>query len=395
MAEDHRIWGLSLAHLLTDFYSPILSAVLPLLILTHGFSYMTAGLLVTIFNLTSSVTQPFFGWFSDRRGKGIPVPVSLAISAVFIGLIGIAPDFMLIALCAGLGAIGHAIFHPSAMGAAGTLCTNQNRGRLMSYFVIGGNLGYALGPLFAGIAVELFGLPGILILAIPGLLMAVLGKRFLPDTRERCTGPLNSGSRKQRIGRKAAVGMGILVCAAGLRAWVIFASIAYLPALFVMRGFDLWMANLFVTLMLLAGVAGQVIGGTLSDRYGRKEYTIAGMLLAIPPFWIFLSSDGILSMMALFVFGFFLWSTFAVSVAIAHELLPGNIGLASGLVLGLAIGGGGIGVAITGSMADAIGLVPALHALVAPIAASILLFVLLPYPWRLLWQRNTSFQAKS
>jgi FSR family fosmidomycin resistance protein-like MFS transporter len=159
--------------------------------------------------------------------------------------------------------------------------------------------------------------------------------------------------------------------------------------LLVARGFDLWMANLLMTIMLLAGVAGQVIGGTLSDRYGRKEYTIAGMLCAIPPLWIFLSGSGIVAILAMFAFGFFLWSTFAVSVAIAQELLPDHVGLASGLILGLAIGCGGIGVAATGSMADGIGLVPALLALIAPVLVSVVLFVVLPYPWRTLSLRRT------
>jgi FSR family fosmidomycin resistance protein-like MFS transporter len=182
--------------------------------------------------------------------------------------------------------------------------------------------------------------------------------------------------------------MTILVSAAGLRAWAIFASLTYIPVLLVGRGFDLGMANLLMTVMLLAGVAGQVIGGTLSDRYGRKEYTIAGMLLALPPLWIFLTGSGIIAVLAMFAFGFFLWSTFAVSVAIAQELLPDHIGLASGLILGLAIGCGGIGVAATGSIADSTGLVPALLALIAPVIVAVLLFIVLPYPWRTLSLRR-------
>jgi FSR family fosmidomycin resistance protein-like MFS transporter len=158
-----------------------------------------------------------------------------------------------------------------------------------------------------------------------------------------------------------------------LRAWAVFAAITFLPMYLMTQGYDLVTATLIMTLMLLAGVAGQVAGGRISDRRGRKEFMIFGLVGAIPFFYLFFVSSGIFAILALMIFGFFLWSTFAVAVAMSHELLPGNVGLASGMMLGLAIGFGGLGVAVNGMIADHYSLAAALGTIPIPIAAAVLL----------------------
>jgi FSR family fosmidomycin resistance protein-like MFS transporter len=373
------VWGLSFAHFVTDLYSPVLPAILPLLVLNQEYSYLLAGLLVTAYNLTSSTTQPLFGWFFDRTGKGIAVSSSLLISAVFIALLGITSYYPLLLIFAILAALGHATFHPRALARVGKECNDRNRGRLMSYFVIGGNLGYAVGPLLVGIAVGWIGLSGLLFFLLPGSITALAIRTLAPagapePCRDRAAPPV-----------RGTIPLGpvfILVLGAALRAWVIFAAIAFIPALLVEQGLPLVIAHTLVTGMLLAGVVGQVVGGTLSDLYGRKEYSISGMLLSVPFLFLFLTSEGLLAVLWLLLFGLTLWSTFAVTVAIAQEMMPHHMGLASGLVLGLAVGGGGVGVAVTGALADATSLPAALILLPLPIIAAIVCFAILPYPWK-------------
>jgi FSR family fosmidomycin resistance protein-like MFS transporter len=167
-----------------------------------------------------------------------------------------------------------------------------------------------------------------------------------------------------------------------LRAWAVFAAITFLPMYLVTQGYTLVMASAVMTLMLLTGVAGQVAGGRISDRIGRKEFMILGLVGAIPAFYVFFATTGLLSILAILLFGFFLWSTFAVAIAMSHELLPGNVGLASGMMMGLAIGFGGLGVAVNGMIADHYSLAAALGTIPLPIAAAVLLMALLPYPWK-------------
>jgi len=378
------VWGLSAAHLVTDLYSPVLPAILPLLIADQGYSFFLAGLIVTVYNLTSSMVQPLVGWVFDTRGFAFHISTSVLLSAIFISIVGLFDSYALVLASVAIAALGHAFFHPSALGTVSRLVKDANRGRLTSYFVIGGNLGYAIGPICAGVAVGLMGLPGLVFLAIPGIVMAVVLRRILPPP-ERLKVPLTAA----RTERPAYRAIALLVAASGLRAWAIFGSVAYLPTILTLRGIDLVTANLLVSGMLIAGVVGQVVGGELSDRYGRKEYTIVGLVTAVPPFIVFLTTGGVVSLAALMVFGFILWSTFAVTVAMAHEIAPGNVGLVSGLMLGLAVGVGGMGVAATGWIADMTTLTLGLMTIPLAIALAIPLFLAVPYPWKFL-SRNRS-----
>lgn len=391
VVNSQKVWGLSAAHFMTDLYSPVIPAILPLLIINSGYTYLLAGLLVTAYNMTSSMTQPFIGLFLDRSGRGIPISSSLLMSAFFIALMGVTTNYVILFTCAILAGLGHATFHPSGLTSVGIECSDENRGRLMSYFVIGGNFGYAISPLLVGIAVGFLGLHGLILLFLPGCLMAIVVRHVL--TIDIAISPYRDIPRAaDRKGASLIRAVSILISASALRAWAIFAVISFLPTYLIHRHYSLVLANGLVTLMLVMGVVGQVFGGVLSDRYGRKEFTILGMLLSIPAFLIFLVTDGSVSIIAMLIFGFLLWSTFAITVAIAHELMPHSIGLASGLIMGLAVGGGGIGVAITGAIADAFTLDIALLTLPLPVASAILLFFILPYPWRL-WKRAKSFEV--
>ena len=166
-ADTKPVWGLSAAHLVTDLYSPVLPAILPLLIVDQGYSFFLAGLIVTIYNLTSSFVQPLVGWIFDTRGFAVHVGTSVAISAIFISIVGLLNNYYLVLASVAVAALGHAFFHPSALGTVSRLTRDASRGRITSYFVIGGNLGYAIGPICAGIVVGLMGLPGLVILAVP------------------------------------------------------------------------------------------------------------------------------------------------------------------------------------------------------------------------------------
>jgi FSR family fosmidomycin resistance protein-like MFS transporter len=383
-SDTKSVWGLSAAHLVTDLYSPVLPAILPLLIAEQGYSFFLAGLIVTVYNLTSSMMQPLVGWLFDTKGIAVHISITVLISATFISIIGLLDNYYLVLASVAVAALGHAFFHPSALGTVSRLTRDASRGRITSYFVIGGNLGYAIGPICAGVAVGLMGLQGLVILAVPGIAMAAVLRRVLPAP-ERLRAP-SAPSRNERPAYRAIT---LLVAASGLRAWAIFGSVAFLPTILTLRGIDLVTANLLVSGMLIAGVAGQLVGGVLSDRYGRKEYTLIGLLTAIPPFVIFLTTGGIVSLVAMIVFGFILWSTFAVTVAMAHEIAPGNVGLVSGLMLGLAVGVGGMGVAVTGWIADMTSLSLGLATIPVAIALAVPLFLAVPYPWKV-FSRNRS-----
>jgi FSR family fosmidomycin resistance protein-like MFS transporter len=382
MTDNRTVATLSAAHLVIDLYGPALPAIMSFLILTYGYSYFAAGLLVTVYNVISSIAQPGIGWIHDRKGMQLPPALSILIAGVFISLLGIAPGFGAMLTFCGIAALGHAAFHPVALSLTGRESTDANRGRVLSYFVVGGNLGFALGPLAAGAALGILGEEGILLMAIPAIAMAIVFPLLLPPGARRPSPAPAEGGTLTAAPAIAWVPVAILVAAASLRSMVIFGSIAYLPTYLAEGGMGLLAANTLLTVMLLVGVAGQVAGGAISDRSGRKETILAGMAGTAVFLAGFLLLPGAFALLSLMLFGFSLWSSFSVTLAIAHELLPGNLGLASGLLLGFSMGVGGLGVALIGALGDAIGLSAALWALLGITLLAIPLFALLPYPWR-------------
>lgn len=394
MTNLRPILGLSAAHVVTDIYSPVISAILPLLILQYGYSYFFAGLIVTVWNLTSSFTQPLFGWLSDRRGFGVPVKYTLLICAFFISFIGLITNYWLTLLFAICAALGHALFHPTALSLVSRLASGPKRGRLTTFFVVGGNIGFAIGPLIAGVLVTLWGLPGLVAMIIPGICMAVVMHMLIPadsyapqaapaPAPTPAYTPVAASGAQEKSGFRKYSGITLLITGSAFRSWGIFGSVAFLPAyLSMVRGFDLAVANIIVSGVLIAGVIGQIIIGTLSDTHGRKELVLLFTLLAIPFFIAALMLSGTVSLVCMILYGFCLWSTFSTTVAMSHEMMPGSPGFTSGLMLGLAVGAGGLGVAVIGYIADILGLSVAMLLVSVPITISLLFFAIVPYPWK-------------
>lgn len=372
------IFGLSTAHLINDIYSPVLPAILPLLIMQEGYSYFLAGVLVTAYNLTSSFTQPVIGWLYDKKNIRIPIAISVLFSAFFMSFIGLMHEYTLLILFAMGGALGHAFFHPGALGLVSRMAKGANRARLTAFFVIGGNLGFAIGPILAGLAVGYFGLNGLVILVIPAILMIVSLRKIIPSMPE-LEKSYGADPDKRVVNRFPYVPVIMLVTASAFRAWVIFATVAFMPTYLAEQGMSVITANLLTSVMLLAGVAGQVVGAGMSDRYGKKKYVLLSILAAIPAFLLFLFMGGILSLIALVAFGYLLWSSFSVTVAMSHEIAPHWTGTVSGLMLGLAVGVGGLGVSVTGYFADMTSVQDAFALLIIPIIIALALFLLLPY----------------
>lgn len=380
LKEIRSVLSLSFGHFVIDVYSPVIPAVLPILIAAHGYSYFLAGLLVAAFNVTSSLLQPAVGWVSDRRGLTVPFAVPFLLTSICIGIFGFIGDYPVLLLCSACAAFGSAIFHPGALAVVNRLTDARNRGRLTSLFVIGGNLGFAVGPVAAAAAVGVFGLPGLVFLIVPGLVTAAFSRLIFPAPAARSDAAAAPETPRGAVSlRPIATVIGV----GALRSWVIFSTIAFLPTYFTHNlGVEIFTANTLVSLTLVAGVVGQYVGGALSDTFGRKEVTVFGLVAAIPPFLLFLLASGPVSFAGLFLFGFFVWSTFSVTVAMAQEVMPGNVGFASGLMLGFAVGAGGLGVAASGIIADACSLETALSVFPIPLILAAALTLAVPYPWK-------------
>ena len=343
-------------HIVDDLYMNALPPLLPVLIASSGLSYASAGLLVTFFTLTSSVSQPFLGYAIDRyRARWIGA-LGLVWAGFFFGLMGMVKGYTLMLVMATFAGIGPAMFHPHALSAISAL--GGARGRVMSIFIIGGNIGFALSPLLIGWLTSFMGQRGMIFVAFPGMLMGammwVLSSRMRPG-EPREFQPVRLSDIRPAI---------LLIIVAVLRSWVYFSVLSYMPSFFVEHGSSILRSNSLLSLMLLFGVAGQFAGGTLSDRFGRRAVTMGSLLLAAPLLLAFLHAPSSAAVVLLFLFGFAVMASFSVTMVMMHEIMSRHIGMASGIMIGFALGIGGMGVMITGIIADAFNIGTALHFLV-------------------------------
>jgi MFS transporter, FSR family, fosmidomycin resistance protein len=346
-----------LGHLCVDASQGILPVALAMLKETFALSYLQIGLATAILNFTSSVIQPLFGLVADRYRLDWFIPCGVLWTALSMGLLGWAPSYPVLLFLVGMTGIGTAAFHPRAMMAI-SLLSGARRGLGTAIFSTGGNLGFALGPLVGTFLILGIGLRATAALVLPGLLMALAIWFYPGDFLQRKTPARNKASTVEEGEKPHLAWLSlILVCLiVMLRSWVYMTFITYLPLFLQGQGIELKRAGLMLTAFLAGGAAAGLYGGHLSDRVGRRKVIMFSMLV-YPIFGslMILSSEPWLWLFAT-VSGAALLASFSVTVVLAQELMPQYLGLASGLILGLGFGTGGLGVAVSGWVADGIGL---------------------------------------
>jgi FSR family fosmidomycin resistance protein-like MFS transporter len=366
--------ALSSGHLATDFANGALPALLPFLVDRFGLTYTLAAVVMLAWAVSSSVVQPLFGLWSDRRGAVWLLPVGLAAGGVGIGLASAAPAYWLVLLFVVVSGLGTAAYHPEGSKFAAYASGNR-RASGMSLFSIGGNLGYALGPIVATAIVVQLGLTGGLLLALPCLAVAVVLFLLIPFLEgfapERGRRPHWSGDDRPRA-------MALLLAVIAMRNVGWFALVTFVPLYEVSLGHSESHGNRLLSLMLLSGGIGTLAAGPLADRVGRRPVLLGSLLLTGPLILAYLVVGGIAGAVALALVGACVIGTFGVTMVMGQEYLPRRIGMASGLTVGFAIGIGGVGAVLVGALADQIDLDSALYVAAAMPVAALALAVFLP-----------------
>jgi FSR family fosmidomycin resistance protein-like MFS transporter len=366
--------ALSSGHLATDFANGALPALLPFLVDRFGLTYTLAAVVMLAWAVSSSVVQPLFGLWSDRRGAVWLLPVGLAAGGVGIGLASAAPAYWLVLLFVVVSGLGTAAYHPEGSKFAAYASGNR-RASGMSLFSIGGNLGYALGPIVATAIVVQLGLTGGLLLALPCLAVAVVLFLLIPFLEgfapERGRRPRWSGEDRPRA-------MALLLAVIAMRNVGWFALVTFVPLYEVSLGHSESHGNRLLSLMLLSGGIGTLAAGPLADRVGRRPVLLGSLLLTGPLILAYLVVGGIAGAVALALVGACVIGTFGVTMVMGQEYLPRRIGMASGLTVGFAIGIGGVGAVLVGALADQIDLDSALYVAAAMPVAALALAVFLP-----------------
>jgi FSR family fosmidomycin resistance protein-like MFS transporter len=347
--------GLSLCHLLNDLLQSLLPAIYPMLKDRYALDFWQIGLITLTNQLTASIFQPFIGYYTDRR----PQPFSLAIGMMFtlagLLLLATAAHYGLLLGAAALVGIGSSVFHPESSRIA-RVASGGRHGLAQSLFQTGGNFGSSCGPLLAAFIVLPRGQGSIAWFSILAIVAIVLLWRIgqwyqahrtvsKPGLAQAHGSPIPTGE----VRRSLAVLLALV-----FSKYVYMASLGSYYTFFLIHrfGVSVQSAQLHLFAFLGAVAAGTFIGGPLGDRYGRK-YVIWGSILGALPFTLALPYVNLpLTTVLSVLIGLILSSAFSAILVYAQELVPGNVGLISGLFFGFAFGIGGIGAAVLGKLAD-------------------------------------------
>ena len=369
---------LSGGHLFTDVNQGAVAALIPFLVQERGISLAAAGALVLASTVSSSVVQPLFGIFSDRRPVPGLMPLGVFVAGLGLSLVGIAPTFPLILLCVVFSGIGVAAFHPEAARFANYV-SGEGRARGMSFFSVGGNAGFALGPVLATPLVLLFGLPGTLFLALPAALMAAVLLFDLQRLRGFQPEYVYSGTEKVADAVEDWGPFARMVGVVVLRSFLYFGLVAFVASYYgQVLGTSPAFGNAALTVMLASGAVGTLCMGPLADRFGRRAVLGVSMLLLGPLVFGFTLCGPEAGMAVLALIGAATIGTFGVTVVMGQEYLPGRIGLAAGITMGLSIGIGGLGAPVLGHIADSFGLTTTMLVIAVLPVLGLLLTLTLP-----------------
>src|SRR5438093_1212219 len=319
---------LSTGHLATDLASGSLPALLPFLVDRFNLSYTLAATLVLGSAVSSSVIQPLFGLWSDRRGALWLLPSGVALAGIGIALAAIPPTYWLAAVCVVLSGLGIAAYHPEGSKFA-AYASGRRRASGMSLFSIGGNIGYALGPTLTTPLVLWLGLRGELLVLAPCLGIAALLAFTAPflGTFAPAGEVRRAASGDDRLGA-----LTVLLAVVAFRSVAWFGLITFVPLWEVSLGHSKAYGNHLLSLMLLVGGVGTLLAGPAADRFGRRPVLTATTAATGPLIFVFVLVGGVLGAACLALVGVAVISTFGVTMVMGQEYLPQRIGMASGLV---------------------------------------------------------------
>jgi FSR family fosmidomycin resistance protein-like MFS transporter len=368
------VFTFSGSHLLNDL---VTTGMVPALVVLykHAFhlNYTQSTLVVLMSYLTSSVSQPLFGMFADRKPRVWLYPAGVFCSIMGLALTGLAQSLPWLLLFISISGLGSGAFHPEA--SRGThLASGSKKGLAQAIFQVGGNSGQALGPLFVSVYLTHAGIKGLLWLIPVAFLSLVLTGQILPWLGKKLKSAEFKGKRRVK-GTNNILGASLLSCVIILRSWCQIGVVVFLP--FYLHNLSVQQAEILSFVFVGAGALGTFFGGIWSDKLGMKRLLVISMLIATPFALIFPYVHGVWAVIDLLLFGFSVLSSFSVSVVYMQHMLPENIGMASGLSIGFGVGAGGIGSVFMGGISDVFGVATVFTILsLLPLVGSLIAFFL-------------------
>ena len=347
----------SISHFLNDMIQSVIPSIYPIVKENFGFSFAQIGMITLVFQLTSSILQPFTGLYADKRPRPYALSVGMCFTLVGLLLLAFAQNYLLILLAVSIVGLGSSVFHPTASRVA-QLASGGKKSLAQSIFQVGGNGGSAVGPLLAALIVLPLGQWSISWFALAALLAALIMVRLGAWYQARLAYVVKHPQRQpllnHNISQRAKYGALLILVLLVFSKYFYTACITSYFTFFLMDkfGISVQASQICLFVFLAAFAIGTVAGGMMGDRFGRK-YVIWFSILGAAPFAIAMPYVSLAwTIVCTFLSGLIISSAFSSIVVYAPDLMPDKVGLIAGIFFGLMFGLGGLGSAFFGWLAD-------------------------------------------
>lgn len=346
-----------ISHFLNDMIQSIIPSIYPILKDKFDFSFAQIGIITLIFQMTSSILQPFTGLYADKHPRPYALSVGMCFTLVGLLVLAFAENYLLILLAVSVVGLGSSVFHPTASRVA-QLASGGKKSLAQSIFQVGGNGGSALGPLLAAAIILPLGQHSISFFAFAALLAAIimvrLGSWYKARMAYATKHPQKTVGINTNISKRAKYGALAILIILVFSKYFYTSCITSYFTFFLIDKFDISVgaSQLCLFVFLAAFAIGTVAGGLLGDKFGRK-YVIWFSILGSAPFALIMPyANFAWTIVCTFLSGLIIASAFSSIVVYATDLLPDKVGLIAGIFFGLMFGLGGLGSAFFGWLAD-------------------------------------------
>lgn len=347
----------SISHFLNDMIQSIIPAIYPIMKDKFNYSFAQIGIITLVFQMTSSILQPFTGFYADKHPRPYALSAGMCFTLIGLLLLAFAENYFIILLAVSVVGFGSSIFHPTA-SLVTQLASGGKKSLAQSIFQVGGNGGSAVGPLLAAIIILPFGQHAISWFALAALLAAIIMIRLGTWYRTKLSYVVTHQSAQplinHDISRRTKYGALLILILLIFSKYFYTACITSYFTFFLIDkfGVSVQTSQLCLFVFLLAFAIGTVAGGMLGDKFGRK-YVIWFSILGAAPFAIAIPFANLTwTIICTFLSGLIIASAFSSIVVYATDLMPDKVGLIAGIFFGLMFGLGGLGSAFFGWLAD-------------------------------------------
>lgn len=382
------VYLLAIAHFSCDIATGALPAILPFFVSQYGMDYSSAAGLMFASCFLSSIVQPAFGWLADQKSQTWFMSLGILLSGVAMGMAGLFRNYWIIFTVITLSGIGSAIFHPEAARMVNKVSGN-NRGMALSIFSVGGNSGFAIGPMIVVASIATYSMKGTAVLCLIAIIMAMILMVLVPKMKAEIAQVTASGnqaaekaSEKEKYGKNDWKAFGHLTLLIICSSIVICGLRSFIPLYWVdVLGLSAAAAGSALTLLFALGVVTTLIGGMMADKFGylkivRMSYVLLAPMVAL----LSQTKDPIIGYLLMVPIGFAMFSPFSSVIVLGQSYLARSIGFASGVTMGLSFSVGGVIVPLIGWFADSHGLTATMELLTAVAVLAALFSFFLPTP---------------